>query len=226
VDRELTTEEWKKALREAWEIGIPHVTFTGGEPTIREDLLDLISYAESLGQVSGVLTNGTKFDDPEYVGQLELTGVDHFLISYDPTRPIHKVALQNALDSDVYTAVHISITENNQDSILSSLEELVGLGVPAISFGAASDDADLIQTMEEARAHAAYLGMHLIWDIAAPYSATNPIAVEVDEIGVGAGTAWMYIEPDGDVLPSQGIDRILGNVLKNSWEDILNSAAN
>ncbi len=225
VDKELTSDEWKKTLKDAWDIGIPHVTFTGGEPTLREDLLDLISYAESLGQVTGLLTNGSKFDDPEYIAQLEMTGIDHFLLSYDPSRPMQRVALQNALDSDVYTAVHMSITKGNQDSIISSLEELLEMGVPAISLTAASKEPEMIHTMEEARAHAAYLGMHLVWDIAAPYSAINPIAVELNEIGVGAGTAWMYIEPDGDVLPSQGIDRILGNVLKDSWEDILGSAA-
>ena len=225
VDKELDTDEWKRILTEAWEHGIPHVTFTGGEPTLRDDLVELIRHAESLGQVSGVLTSGLNFDNREYVSQLEMTGVDHFLISFDPTHPTDQSALQNALDSDVYTAVHMSVTNENKNSIRSSLDELKEMGVPAISLSAASDAPDLIQVMEDAREHAAYLGMHLIWDIAAPYSATNPIAVELDEIGIGAGTAWMYVEPDGDVLPSQGIDRILGNALTNSWEEILSSAA-
>ena len=38
VDRELTTEEWCAILDKAWEAGIPHVTFTGGEATLREGL--------------------------------------------------------------------------------------------------------------------------------------------------------------------------------------------
>ena len=33
---ELTTAEWKKILDRLWELGIPHVVFTGGEPTLRE----------------------------------------------------------------------------------------------------------------------------------------------------------------------------------------------
>ena len=36
VDRELTADEWRTILDKAWQAGIPHVTFTGGEPTLRE----------------------------------------------------------------------------------------------------------------------------------------------------------------------------------------------
>jgi MoaA/NifB/PqqE/SkfB family radical SAM enzyme len=56
-----------------------------------------------------------------------------------------------------------------------------------------------------------------------PYSAANPIAIETvdDEIPAGAGKAWMYIEPDGDVLPAQGeADKVLGNFLKDEWANI------
>ena len=53
VDRELTTEEWGQILDIAWREGVPHVTFTGGEPTLREDLPDLIAHAEKNGQVCG-----------------------------------------------------------------------------------------------------------------------------------------------------------------------------
>jgi MoaA/NifB/PqqE/SkfB family radical SAM enzyme len=36
----------------------------------------------------------------------------------------------------------------------------------------------------------------------------------------GAGRAWLYVEPDGDVLPDQSIDRVLGNFLRDPWEKI------
>ena len=36
VDRELTTDEWGDILDKAWAAGIPHITFTGGEPTLRD----------------------------------------------------------------------------------------------------------------------------------------------------------------------------------------------
>ena len=60
VDRELTTDEWEVIFQKAFEQGIPHLLFTGGEPTLREDLPDLILKAEQLGLVTGLLTDGLK----------------------------------------------------------------------------------------------------------------------------------------------------------------------
>ncbi len=42
----------------------------------------------------------------------------------------------------------------------------------------------------------------------------------MDNLPTGAGHAWLYIEPDGDVLPAQGINQVLGNILKDPWETI------
>ncbi|MEJ2272539.1 MAG: radical SAM protein [Candidatus Bathyarchaeota archaeon] len=42
--KELTTEEWKQVIDRLQEIGVFILTFTGGEPTIRQDLPDLLSY--------------------------------------------------------------------------------------------------------------------------------------------------------------------------------------
>ncbi|MFN2303777.1 MAG: PqqD family peptide modification chaperone, partial [Anaerolineales bacterium] len=58
VDRELTTQEWMTIFQNAYDNGIPHLVFTGGEPTLREDLPELISKAEELGLVTGLLTDG------------------------------------------------------------------------------------------------------------------------------------------------------------------------
>ena len=42
-----------------------------------------------------------------------------------------------------------------------------------------------------------------------------------DERPDGAGNAWLYVEPDGDVLPEQGMaDKVLGNLLRDPWEKI------
>ncbi|RPJ52335.1 MAG: hypothetical protein EHM21_00430, partial [Chloroflexi bacterium] len=60
VSRELVSEEWQVILDKAWNAGIPHVIFTGGEPTLRPDLCQLIAYAEKLGMVSGLITNGLR----------------------------------------------------------------------------------------------------------------------------------------------------------------------
>jgi MoaA/NifB/PqqE/SkfB family radical SAM enzyme len=70
----------------------------------------------------------------------------------------------------------------------------------------------------------AEFGIDLIWDITAPYSASNPISLELEEVPQGAGRAWLYVEPDGDVLPTQGVNQVLGNILRDPWEEIWNNA--
>ncbi|MEA3339579.1 MAG: radical SAM protein, partial [Chloroflexota bacterium] len=81
VDRELTAEEWQQALDVLWDAGVPHVCFTGGEPTLREDLILLIQHAEELGQVTGLLTDGRRLREQEYLDELLLAGLDHLQIT-------------------------------------------------------------------------------------------------------------------------------------------------
>jgi MoaA/NifB/PqqE/SkfB family radical SAM enzyme len=45
-----------------------------------------------------------------------------------------------------------------------------------------------------------------------------------DKMAEGAGKAWLYVEPDGDVLPAQGINRVLGNLLRDQWESVWTQA--
>jgi MoaA/NifB/PqqE/SkfB family radical SAM enzyme len=87
--------------------------------------------------------------------------------------------------------------------------------------------ADLAGPLEEARNRAAELGLSLDWDIPVPYSDLNPVALELEEANPpsGAGRAWLYVEPDGDVLPGQGRKQVLGNILKDPWDLIQNSSS-
>jgi len=87
VDRELTTEEWQAGLRTLWEVGVPHVCFTGGEPTVREDLVELVRYAEEQGLVTGLLTDGCRLREPEYLDSLLLAGLDHLQITLASHQP-------------------------------------------------------------------------------------------------------------------------------------------
>lgn len=61
--KELSTEQWKKILEELHEwLGIAVLRWSGGEPFLREDILELLSYSTNLGMLSGVITNGQLID--------------------------------------------------------------------------------------------------------------------------------------------------------------------
>jgi Radical SAM superfamily len=222
VDRELTTEEWISILDKAWLAGIPHVTFTGGEATLREDLPDLIAQAEKNGQVCGLLTDGLKLADKEYLEMLLQTGLDHLLFMLQPEQEGSWKALETILPEDIFVTVHLTVTPENASGASGTLERLAALGVKSLSLtfsGSGLPSTDL-------QNKAAALGLTLKFDLPVPYSADHPVALETQEDNVpsGAGKAWLYVEPDGDVLPAQGMaDKVLGNFLRDAWDAIYRS---
>jgi organic radical activating enzyme len=224
AERDLSTDEWKTILNKSWSAGIPHVIFTGGEPTLRDDLLELILYSEQIGQVTGLLTDGIRLDEPEYFEALLQTGLDHILILLDPELDHIWESIKSSAASDVYTTVHMSLTENNKERISSDLERLAELNVPSISISASAEELeeDLIAAQE----YAANLDISLVWDTPVPYSQENPFALEFKgrERPPGAGHAWLYVEPDGDVLPDQDINEVLGNLVRDPWEKVWQAA--
>jgi hypothetical protein len=220
VDRELNTQEWCGIFDKAWSVGIPHIILTGGEPTLREDLPDLIAHTESNGQVVGLLSDGLKLADNAYLQTLLQTGLDHLMLSLKPDDDNSWKALSNVLSADLFVAVHHTLTLQNVVNTSQILERISSLGVKAISLSAS--DPALHGSLIEFRNQAASLGLSLVWDLPVPYSTFNPVTLEtqIDNLPAGAGHTWLYIEPDGDVLPAQGINQILGNILRDSWDTL------
>jgi MoaA/NifB/PqqE/SkfB family radical SAM enzyme len=234
VDRELTTEEWKMIIDKAWQAGVPHLIFTGGEPTLREDLVELIAHAENNGQVTGILTNGIKLGDTNYLREILDAGLDHAMILLEPNQQESWDSLSSfsywsdALDDDIFVSVHLTITQDNQEKAEALIDRLSDAGISALSLS--TNDKNLSDRLEEVREHADMKNLELIWDIPVPYSGLNPVSLELEmsdgdvDVYQGAGRGWLYIEPDGDVLPGQGINRVIGNMLKDSWDTIWNQA--
>jgi Radical SAM superfamily len=221
IDRELTTDEWLAILDKAWQVGIPHVTFTGGEATVRDDLPDLIARAEKNGQVCGLLTDGLKLVDKNYLEILRQTGLDHILFVLEPGVDDTWKALTATLSEDIFVTVHFTLREENENKAREILEKLANLGVKNLSLSTA--DPNLREPLKKLQNQAASLGMALKFDLPVPNSAEHPVAHEtaLDAVPEGAGQAWLYVEPDGDVLPSQGMaDKVLGNILRDPWDKI------
>jgi hypothetical protein len=221
VERELTTEEWQIIMDKAWQAGIPHIIFTGGEATLREDLPQLIAHAEKNGQVCGLLTDGLKLADKDYLELLLQTGLDHVMLILQPNEPRSWKAIETIVPQDIFLTVHLTLNKENVTEAKNILQKLANLNVENISLSAAEDS--LTDELLELQDTANSLRLTIRWDLPVPYSAAHPVAIETvdDEIPAGAGKTWMYVEPDGDVLPAQGeSDKILGNFLKDEWETI------
>jgi hypothetical protein len=219
VARELSTAEWEQILDKAWAAGIPHVVFTGGEASLRDDLPELIAHAEGLGQVSGLLSDGLRLADEIYLNRLLNAGLDHLLLVLQPENEQSWQAVGNSMVEDLSVAVHLTLTPENQPGVDGILERLAGLGVRRVSLSAA--DSSLSGALSALADKAAVLQMDLVWNLPVPYSALHPVALEAgDALLEGAGRAWLYLEPDGDVRPTQGDPKILGNLLHDPWEKV------
>lgn len=218
VQRELSTDEWKKILDDAWSFGIPQIIFTGGESTLRDDLPFLIAEAEKNGQVCGLLTDGIRLADKQYLSILLQTGLDHILFLLQPDKEESWKALETVLPEDVFVTVHLTLNPENIRQIDETLERLSRLGVKSLSL--TISDNSMQDAFTPLRDKAADLGLTLRFDLPVPYSAHHSVAYETqeDDLPDAAGKAWLYVEPDGDVLPTQGrANQVLGNLLTDSW---------
>lgn len=82
------TEELKKRLRKLKELGSFSVCFTGGEPTMHPDFIELVRYAKKeLGFFKvAMITNGF-YLTPEYISKLNEAGLQDMQISIDGVKP-------------------------------------------------------------------------------------------------------------------------------------------
>src|SRR6201990_2275141 len=78
---ELSTEEWKKVLTELAEIGVLQVHFSGGEPTARKDLVELVQHASDVGLYTNLITSAVLLTR-ERITALADAGLCHVQISF------------------------------------------------------------------------------------------------------------------------------------------------
>jgi organic radical activating enzyme len=226
VARNLDTEEWKSILQKAWDNGIPHVVFTGGEPTLRPDLLELVQFSQNLGQVTGLITDGMHLTEKEYLDNLLLAGLDHLMLVLDPCESTVWEALRDAMVEALSVSIHITLSARNMDKLSAILDHIAQYGKPQISLSANSTESRAY--LPAAQRIVAEHGFTLVWGLPVPYSAANPIHLELEQaeqtVG-GPGSLWLYVEPDGDVLRGQGIQPVLGNFLVDPFDEIWSAAS-
>ncbi len=245
---ELSTAEWKKVIDLLWQIGIPHIVFTGGEPTLREDLPELIAYAEQLGQITGINTNGRRLKDPIFLDSLIKAGLDHIQItleSHDPAIHDRMVAasgawqdtvagIRNAVTSRLYIMTNTTLLQENSKYLKDTLKFLADLQVPTVGLnaliysgrgenvGTGLAEEELPPLLETARELTSSAGQRLIWYTPTQYCHFDPILLDLGVKGCTAALYNMCIEPDGAVLPCQSYYTSLGNILTEPWDAIWN----
>jgi pyrroloquinoline quinone biosynthesis protein E len=78
---ELTTEEWKRVIREAAALGVLQIGFSGGEPLARRDLGEFVRAAREAKLYTNLITSGIGLDDDRLRG-LRDAGLDSIQLSF------------------------------------------------------------------------------------------------------------------------------------------------
>ena len=83
--KELPGEVWSRVFREAAELGVLQADFTGGEPLVRPDLVELVRAARAAGLYVNLITSGLPLDEAR-LEKLIAAGLDHFQLSFQGAR--------------------------------------------------------------------------------------------------------------------------------------------
>ncbi len=244
----LSLDQWQKVLDRLAAVGIPHIIFTGGEPTLCDGLPDLIRRATELGLVSGLNTNGRRLSDPAFVRSLSEAGLDHVQITLQSPDPaIHDAmsgtaafnetlrGVENSLAAGLHTITNTTLTRQNVAGAARLVEFLHGLGVRTFACngmifsggGQTCGDAiaaeRLAPVLAQVRDRAVELKMRFLWYTPTEYCRLSPVELELGPRRCNAGEYSICIEPNGDVIPCQSYYVAAGNILRDRWEDIWES---
>jgi radical SAM protein with 4Fe4S-binding SPASM domain len=244
---ELSTKEWKKALDKIWNSGIPQVVFTGGEPTLRKDLVELVDHAQEF--VTGLVTNGRRL--PRLAQDLRRVSLDYVQVSLEsPEAAVHDKmvgakgawretvdGIQAALKSGLEVITNTTLTKDNAPTFSGMMAMGAGLGLKTMACnilicsgrgtGARKDlqlsMEDLKVTLNGALEAAHKSGIGLEWYSPTCYNQFNPIEYGFGAKACSAAQYNMTVEPDGSVIPCQSwMKEKVGNILTEPWEKIWN----
>ncbi len=239
---ELSTKELYYVIDQALELGAYHVSFEGGEPTLRDDIFDLIDHVDGDKASTHLITNGLCLTK-DYVGKLKDAGLVYLHVSLDSPYPE---------EHDDFRGIE-GIFEKASAGVRYGVEEGV-IGI--IEYTATPYNSDF-ERLEDLYKHCSSLGVHEIlvdevvpggrWEshednilkkedyerlaefqnkankrkngprVSSSYSYRDP-----EIMGCFAGRRWVWISPIGEVMPCLHLPLSFGNVrdmsLAQAWK--------
>ena len=140
-NKDLSTAQGKQLLQKLAGGGVRALIFSGGEPLLRPDLLELIRYANELGLSTHLSTNGVLIDAAKaaeladagirYVG-ISIDGLPDFNDNYRGLQHGYKDAVRglvNARKSGMRTGLRITVSKRNSEHVYPLLDTAMELGV-------------------------------------------------------------------------------------------------
>jgi pyrroloquinoline quinone biosynthesis protein E len=220
---ELTTEEWKRVIREAAALGVLQIGLSGGEPLARRDLVELVRAARDASLYTNLITSGIGLDD-DRVYVLRDAGLDSVQLSFqsDQSDLSDEIAAAGAHQHKLNVAAQIHaagvplslnlvIHRRNIDRLPQMIELAERLGAKRVELAnvqfygwAFLNRAALLPTREQvkrareiaAAARARLAGKIDIFYVLPDYYESRP-----KPCLNGWGHRYLTVNPIGDVLP-------------------------
>lgn len=247
---ELSTEEWKKIIDICKESCIPQLTFTGGEPTLRKDLVELVKYSDWF--LTRLNTNGVLLTK-KLCKELYEASLDSVQVTlYSNDSEIHNKlvgaknfdktvqGIKNAIEAGLNVSINTPLCSLNKDYV-STLKFAKELGITyasssglIVTGNAKKDESistqlsekEITKVMEEACKYAEKQEMELSFTSPGWIKEESLRELKLDIPSCGACLSNMAISPNGNVVPCQswlGENASLGNILDTKWNKIWNS---
>lgn len=247
---ELSTEEWKKIIDKLRDACIPQITFTGGEPTRRSDLVELVDYSKWF--VTRLNTNGQLLTK-QLCSELYDASLDSVQVTfYSSNKDVHNFlvgttgfdktieGIKNAVEAGLNISLNTPLCSLNKDylSTIKYAHETLGIKYftcsSLIVTGNALNDESIESQLD-------YDTLYSILKEAKTYCDNHQLEIsftspgwikdeDLSKLGLtipscGAALSNMAINPSGFLVPCQSwlSDEPIGLLLDNSFKSLWES---
>lgn len=220
AEGELDTDAWRVIISKANDAGIPHLVFYGGEPTLREDLIDLLLYCEELGLVTGLVSSCRKMQSPDYLNAILTSGLDHLMVAIDPTDVMQNEAVEKILSNDLYTCIGLVISAETDFHAL--IDAYIAKGANAFSLLPADETA--FQTYLRASDYVEHSSRTLVTDLPFPVEMQQLVNLRNRTLLLKPEREFiqLIVSPNGELISPAPFNTHLGNILTEKWEVLWN----
>jgi radical SAM protein with 4Fe4S-binding SPASM domain len=251
-EREMTVAEIRRVLRKIREQAkVPSVSFTGGEPTLRRELPELVAFAKRLGLRVNLITNGTRMK-AKPARELADAGLDSAQVSLEGTTaethekvtavrgsfPRTLDAVRNLATAGVLVHTNTTINRDNLhecpgmpefvkrelDRDRFSMNLLVPTGSAVVHEDLAVRYSEVGPHLEAVAAASERAGVEFMWYSPVPMCMFNSVAHGLGNKGCSACDGLISVAANGDVLPCASYDESVGNLLVQDAGEIWQSA--
>ncbi|MCP4136633.1 MAG: radical SAM protein [bacterium] len=250
--REMATAEVKEVIQKIHrDAHVPTISFTGGEPTLRKDLPELVAYANGLGMRTNLITNGIRCSDVSLVRDLSAAGLKSAQVSLEShNETIHNeitgnssahadcvAGIKNLKEAGVYTHTNTTICQKNKDFLFPlvkfikdefdapylSMNMIINTGIACDNDNIKIGYSTIGSIVQPVIDYCETLGVKFVWYSPTPYCLFNPVDYGLGSKSCACVSGLLSVNPAGDILPCSSFDRGIGSLLKSSFEYVWNS---